>query len=159
MPPTSDVDDIIRSLTEKVREAYARGYRDGAAATRDRILRAAADEGSVRSAEPERVKEQLSEDGMSTSARVERGAVRVAVQSVLARKPGLSINDISKRVTALDPRITSGNSVYNELSRNENKLYRRSAGLWFAIPMGEFREDPTQSAGSSQSNGVASNGA
>lgn len=155
----ADVEDIIKSLTEQIREAYALGYRDGSTATRERILKAASDEVASPLDESNRSKDHLSEESLSTAARVERGAVRVAVQSVLARKPGLPINEITKRVTALDPRITSGNSVYNELSRNEQKLYKRSEGLWFVIPMEEFREDPAQNAGSSQSNGVASSGA
>lgn len=132
MSAPQNLDDIIAMLAEKVRESYSRGFRDGASATRDRILKAAADEvpsGAIDAGKPQ--DERLQDRPSGTITRVERGAVRIAVQQVMTNRPGLPISEVAKRVSSLDPRITSIASVTNELNRNEGKLYKKAEGLWY----------------------------
>lgn len=131
MADTSKLADLHATLEVQLEEAYRRGHRDGCAETRDQILRTLGVSDTALGLD--RTLEQLNRDDRDAT-RVERGAVRAAVEQVVSgNKAGLTIAEIGRNVTALDPRIAE-TSVANELRRNKGKRYRRSrSGRWTMI--------------------------
>lgn len=141
-----DFDGPLRSL---VAEIYARGYREGAAAMRDSILRAAdmpmdglqptsiGDSASIpemtqgeRTARKTRVVTAVGRDQIER-ARAPHGAVSTAVELVLKASPGLPMKEIISRVIELDDRI-SPSSVGTELRRYDTDRYHQDGnGNWF----------------------------
>lgn len=158
MSKKPNLEDLNSTMREQIAEAYRRGYFDGAAEARDRIVKAAlADDAPVSAAV--KVVETAEAPGLAplaepSFARVERGAVRIAVQHTLRKHQGLTAAEITKLVTEFDPRITASGSVSNELTRHEGTLYERRDTKWFAIAKNE--EGPSKNLGEpSYSNGAA----
>lgn len=131
---------------EAIVQAYHEGYTAGAMETRERILKAAS--GMEERTEPAPASLDDPQDA-EVPARVERGAIRRAVQQALAARGGFSAVQITKRVSEIDPRITSNRSVSNELNRNEGSLYERRGNLSYR----KNAEGPAAETGPSQLNG------
>ena len=163
-----DLDGPLRSL---VAELYARGYREGAAAMRDSILRAA--DIPLDGLQPTSISDSASTPEMTQGERIARkirvmtaagrdqieraraphGAVSTAVELVLKENPGLPMKEIISRVIELDDRI-SPSSVGTELRRYDTDRYHQDGnGSWFLggkPPM--EKEEPTNKADSSLPN-------
>lgn len=133
-----DIDDLLDSVTEAVRNAllvaYARGEQSARRAAKEAIMRAVGgpddDEGRIVAVvEPRR----HYGGGRSAPIKAPRGLVAKAIRDVLTDQPGLPITEIEALVTDRFP-IISPKSVGNELRRQEGVEYRREGKYsWFVM--------------------------
>lgn len=72
------------------------------------------------------------DDEADAHARAPRGLAREVIDLILRSGPPLSTSDIQKLAAELDQRVSS-KTVYNELNRGRDKLYRLSMGRWSMI--------------------------
>jgi hypothetical protein len=144
----TDIADLLANVDRLVREAFERGYRAGAQATLEKIVRAANVEGSasVATAEaelpvPTAVTVSPSGDYKSGSAlpsRLERGTVRRVLKQVMSPTTGVTTKQAEIMAKEIQPDM-SATSIPNELRRNEGSLYRRDGNLWFLMGDAETR--------------------
>lgn len=141
MTTQHDIADILAQADRLVREAFERGYRAGAEATRRKILRAAivdevAHESPHETTAPVPISmTEVSGDGAirnSPPRRVERGTVRRVLREAMRSTRGVTIQDATVLARAIEPKI-SATSIPNEMKRNEGAVYRREGDLWFLI--------------------------
>ena len=127
------VADIASRVAELISEAYERGWKDGAADARHRILRAAESESGISSAALAPT-HPASHGGQSVHpvASLPRGTLRPVVTAIMSQNPGKSLSEITRLVVKADPRI-SPYSVGNEVRRNNGKMYKSIKSKWYII--------------------------
>lgn len=133
------MDDFLLSpefegrLRQFLSDVFAAGVKTGAERMRIAIIQAA----QVAPDGPEQT-HQVTADLHSSSSmhakadRAPRGAVRAAIQRVLADSPGITEQDLGLKVNQYDPEV-SAKSMGGELRRKRGELYRSEGGRWFLI--------------------------
>ncbi len=135
-----DIGDLISEsmsgIRDALREAYERGYRDGGAAMRDNILRAAGAPEPIKDYGRDVPKALPSEaDG---KRRAPRGILQETVISVLAMKSdGVPLRDIEDAVLSIAPTVAR-RSVYGELRRKRGELYELRGDKWYLLRAPKF---------------------
>lgn len=129
MADTADLRDEVAKLLD---EAWARGYRAGAEAARESILKAAAlpmplNGGGASHAPQDRAPPRHATK--RKSRRASPGRVRVFLQDQLTASPGLIMAELQRLAKGVEG--LSALSIPNELRRNEGELYRRDGARWF----------------------------
>ncbi|MDP2011803.1 MAG: hypothetical protein Q8K11_16645 [Phenylobacterium sp.] len=76
-----------------------------------------------------------SEDGDDGQSRAPRGLAREVIGMILSERGALSTSDLQRLGSELDARV-SPKTVYNELNRGKDRLYRLSMGRWSLIHAG-----------------------
>lgn len=148
MTTQSDITDLLAGLQAALKEAFERGYRQGASDMRANILRAASGEfervgrsvrDSLAQADGVTPENLPSENAASAVGgpprgwppdRVARGTVRRVLGQIMSRETGMIIAEITEKARSIDPNI-SATSIPNELRRNLGTLYRQEGSVWF----------------------------
>lgn len=72
------------------------------------------------------------EEGGETASRAPRGLTREVIMMILSDKAEQTTDQIQSQAVAFDERLSS-KTVYNELIRERDKLYRQTLGKWSLI--------------------------
>lgn len=162
------IEDILKDIDRRVREAYQRGYADGRDDMQARILRAARE--GIETTHPfvspverrtfanNEVSAVAPALGMpppfeGLSPPVPKGTVRPLVKAILSEQPGLSTAEVGRLAVGKNPHVSPA-AVANELNRNIDKLYRRDGRRWFLLNDGEKERGPTTVVAEPHMNGA-----
>lgn len=119
------------TLAQKIQalmlEVYEVGYRDGGAATRDAILKAAAVP-VIRAPLPNAPSVKAAEPG----TRAPRGLLPQVMAQAMAGGQGMTEQEIIDAVAAIDERISS-RSIGGQLRRFRDTVYRQEGRRWFLL--------------------------
>jgi hypothetical protein len=117
-------------LTQKIQalmqEVYEAGRRDGGAAMRDAILKAA-EVPVLRTPQPPR---PVSVNGQKAGTRAPRGLLPRVIAQAMAGGQGMTEQQIVDAVVAIDQRV-SPRSIGGQLRRFRDKVYRQEGRRWF----------------------------
>lgn len=118
----------VSAITRALENAYLRGFQDGKEAFRKAVLTIAADTPADHQAESRASGAEEFEDGK----RAPRGLTRAVITGLLKQKGAMTMADIQSASVATDARV-SPKTVYNELKREKDRLYRERNDLWSLI--------------------------
>lgn len=107
-------------------ETYQAGFRDGCAYTRAAIMRAASMPEDAASA----AVVQAAPASSSGGERAPRRAARNAVQIMLQRQPGLTVQEMENLLPSIDPTVAR-RTIGGELYRQKDRLYEQQGSRWF----------------------------
>ena len=116
---------LLQKVQALMQEIYEAGRRDGGAAMREAILKAA--EVPVQRVAPKPISASK-QDG----ERAPRGLLPQVMAQVLRQIPGSTEQEIAEMVTLMDSRI-SPRSVGGQLRRFRGKVYRQEGRKWFLL--------------------------
>lgn len=128
-----DLEDLLSSVSvDAFRAALQEAYRRGEESMRRKMLLAL----GVHGAEIHSTHfDAASEDDDDAQSRAPRGLAREVIATVLGQRGALATADLQRIASKVDPRV-SPKTVYNELNRGRDKLYRLSMGRWNMINAG-----------------------
>lgn len=164
MAAISDLSDLFAGFSAEafaaaIEEAYARGRADEHALMRAIVMQAIGNEpvtpqptthpvlgnatpaGGIRQRFPT---DNQAEDDESPGQRAPRGLTREVVTKFLKERPGLAMLDLQRLAVEFDARL-SPKTVYNEVNREKDKLYRLVLGRWYLVEAG-IAEPETEDA-------------
>ena len=118
---------LAQKIQALMQEVYEAGRRDGGAAMRDAILKAA--EVPVSRATQPRLPVISDQEG---NARAPRGLLPQVIARAMASKGGMTEQQIVDAVVAIDDRV-SPRSVGGQLRRFRDKVYRQEGRKWFLM--------------------------
>lgn len=118
---------LVRKIQALMLEVYEAGRRDGGAAMRDAILRAA-EVPALRGADAQPSNAKKAE----ASSRAPRGLLPKVLAQAMAGGQGMTEQQIIDAVAATDQRV-SPRSVGGQLRRFRDKLYRQEGRHWFLL--------------------------
>lgn len=133
-----NIEDLIApfgadALREALREAFRRGeesMRTKMLSVLDAAPQAATSHGAPSPPSPE----AQPADDVGGGTRAPRGLAREVIDMILRSGSPMPTAEIQAMATHLDERITA-KTVYNELNRGKDKLYRLSMGRWSLIAL------------------------
>jgi hypothetical protein len=126
--PEVDVDAaLVRKIQALMLEVYEAGRRDGGAAMRDAILKAA-EVPALRSVDVQPSNAKRSEAG----TRAPRGLLPQVLGQAMAGGQGMTEQQIIDAVAAIDQRV-SPRSIGGQLRRFRDKVYRQEGRHWFLL--------------------------
>lgn len=134
-----NIDDLLAPFGQDVlRSALREAYRRGEESMRARLLSVLGAPPNASTPTPQKTLPpgHMAPDDIAdeteAQARAPRGLAREVIEMILRDGPSLPTQDIQRAATDLDERI-SAKTVYNELNRGKDKLYRLSMGRWSLI--------------------------
>ncbi|ODT62172.1 MAG: hypothetical protein ABS77_07585 [Phenylobacterium sp. SCN 69-14] len=134
-----DIDDLLAPFgQDALRAALQEAFRRGEESMRARMLSVL---GAPTAPPPKSTKSEPAPGHMfpddaseetDAQARAPRGLAREVIDMILRDSTPLPTNDIQRMAMDLDERI-SAKTIYNELNRGKDKLYRLSMGRWSLV--------------------------
>jgi len=129
----SKIEDLLATGESLLTQAYRRGYRDGIASAKARIVSSLADLDDTESDTAQAASVSSSPLNRKQSA---HGTVRPLVLRVLTEHPGSAVVEVQKYAAMLNSEV-SPLSVGGELRRLKGRFYHQRARRWYLTEDGK----------------------
>ncbi len=133
MADATKISDLLETGGNLLAQAYRRGYRDGVASAKARIVSSLSGLDENGSSEP---MPEIEPESTSDATDIQRGAVRTIVMRALSEQPGSRVVDVQK--FAVQERAgVSPVSIGGELRRRKGEFYHQRLHRWYLTEDGK----------------------
>jgi hypothetical protein len=133
MADASKIGDLLETGGSLLAQAYRRGYRDGLASAKARIVSSLSglDDELVDTPQP-----KPAPPSSKNGARQSHGAVRPVVMRILSERPGSTVVEAQRLAAQMNASV-SPSSIGGELHRLKGKFYHQRSRRWYLTEDGK----------------------